>query len=435
MAKAKTVKKKLKNIIQEMAQSKDLFVKNPGKDFSRNRKLNFETMMKLMITMEAGSQKNELYSFFNCDINTPTSSAFIQQRSKIKTEAFNHIIYELNSSFKTKKYKGYDLLACDGSSVSIPLDQGESEYVVARKGNSKKYFQMHVNALYDLMNHRYRDMTTSPRQKNDERNELIKMIKRGDFSPKTIFIADRGYEGYGIIGQINFSGMFYLFRAKDSNDGGLVKSFNLPKEGEYDVTITRKFTFLNNKKVRNNPEIYKRIHKSKSNGFLTKEEPYKEMTIRIVRIKITDNNYECLITNLPKENFSKEELKKLYNMRWGIETSFRELKYTVGITSLHSKKPEYIEQEIFAKCIMYNFSEIITLNVAQSTATNTKYKYQVNYTLAIKLCRQFLKQWDDNTPFDIEVLIAREVLPIRPGRNYSRNKGYHSAVAFQYRTN
>ena len=52
MVKAKAVKKKLKNIIQEMAQNKDLFVKNPGKDFSRNRKLNFETMMKLMITME-----------------------------------------------------------------------------------------------------------------------------------------------------------------------------------------------------------------------------------------------------------------------------------------------------------------------------------------------------------------------------------------------
>lgn len=36
MVKAKAVKKKLKNIIQEMAQNKDLFVKNPGKDFSRN---------------------------------------------------------------------------------------------------------------------------------------------------------------------------------------------------------------------------------------------------------------------------------------------------------------------------------------------------------------------------------------------------------------
>ena len=51
MIKAKTVKKRLKNIIQNMAQNPATFVKNPGKDFSRNRKLNFETMMKLMITM------------------------------------------------------------------------------------------------------------------------------------------------------------------------------------------------------------------------------------------------------------------------------------------------------------------------------------------------------------------------------------------------
>ena len=40
----------------------------------------------------------------------------------------------------------------------------------------------------------------------------------------------------------------------------------------------------------------------------------------------------CYITtNLPKEDFPVEEIKKVYAMRWGIETSFRELKYAIGL--------------------------------------------------------------------------------------------------------
>lgn len=71
-------------------------------------------------------------------------------------------------------------------------------------------------------------------------------------------------------------------------------------------------------------------------------------------------------------------------MRWGIETSFRELKYTIGLTNLHSKNVEYICQEIYAKLIQYNFCEIISANIILEER-NRKYTYQLNYTMAIKL--------------------------------------------------
>ena len=47
----------------------------------------------------------------------------------------------------------------------------------------------------------------------------------------------------------------------------------------------------------------------------------------------------------------------LYTKPWGIETSFRELKYAVGLVNFHAKKQEYIIQETFARLIMYNFAE------------------------------------------------------------------------------
>ena len=67
---------------------------------------------------------------------------------------------------------------------------------------------------------------------------------------------------------------------------------------------------------------------------------FYHLPFRIVRFKITDGIFETVVTNLDTCQFSPDELKKLYNMRWGIETSFRELKYTVGLLHFHAKKRE-----------------------------------------------------------------------------------------------
>ena len=56
-----------------------------------------------------------------------------------------------------------------------------------------------------------------------------------------------------------------------------------------------------------------------------------------------------LMTNLDAAQFPLSALRELYARRWGIETSFRELKYTVGLIHLHSRKSDLVRQEIFAK--------------------------------------------------------------------------------------
>ena len=63
---------------------------NPDTDFIRSRKLDFKTTISSILCMENGSLKDELYKFFDYSLTTPTSSAFVQSRSKIKMEAFLH---------------------------------------------------------------------------------------------------------------------------------------------------------------------------------------------------------------------------------------------------------------------------------------------------------------------------------------------------------
>lgn len=62
------------------------------------------------------------------------------------------------------------------------------------------------------------------------------------------------------------------------------------------------------------------------------------MKFRVVCFKISDNKYKCLITNLPNDEFNITDSKELYHKRWGIETSFRELKYAIGLINFYSKK-------------------------------------------------------------------------------------------------
>ena len=61
---------------------------------------------------------------------------------------------------------------------------------------------------------------------------------------------------------------------------------------------------------------------SKLNGILDKKlrkkaKENKFLKIRIVKVKLKTGEIELLATNLTKEEFTTEELKELYNQRWG----------------------------------------------------------------------------------------------------------------------
>ena len=185
--------------------------------------------------------------------------------------------------------------------------------------------------------------------------------------------------------------------------------------------------------IKLNKEKYRFLAKSSKFDFLpTSSKNTYPLSFRIVRFPISETRNEVLITNLSEDEFSVEELKELYRLRWGIETSFRELKYSIGLINLHSKKVEYIKQEIYAKLTMYNFCEIITTNVIIKKK-NTKHTYQVNFTAAITVCLLYFKKKFDIPHFDVEALILRNILPVRTGRKDPRKTKTRSLGSFFYR--
>ena len=166
--------------------------------------------------------------------------------------------------------------------------------------------------------------------------------------------------------------------------------------------------------------------------FFNEETTFYPISFRAVRFKISETTYDTIITNLEHSLFSPKEIKDLYHMRWGIETLFRELKYAIGLTFFHAKKAEFIVQEVFARLVMYNFCEMITLNVVIRQKP-TKHGYQANFTVAIRICRFFFRCHDNVTPPDVEALIQKNILPVRKGRSDPRKIRPKSTVSFIYR--
>ena len=433
------VKEVLNTAIAKLCENAKMFVKNPKRDFTRDRKLPLREMISILLCMEGGSLTNELLRYFKCSKHTASSSAFIQQRQKINESAFPSLFdLFVKNTDKDRLYKGYRLLAADGSDIQIPTNPNHADSYFPGANGQKPYNLLHLDAVYDLLQRTYLDATVCGRKKADERGVLCNMVDRSSVS-KAIVIADRGYESYNLLAHIQEKGWKYLIRIKDIDSSGIASSLNLPATQEFDTSFQLHLTKRQTKAARellHDTNRYKFLYANCPFDYLPsssrKHDPltFYYLPFRIVRFKISDSCYETVITNLDTETFPPDELKRLYGMRWGIETSFRELKYTLGLLHFHAKKVENITQEIFARLIMYNFSELITSHVVIHKP-NRKHPYKANFSVAVQVCRQFLL--GNISPPDVEAAISKNVSVTHIGRSNPRNMVVKHAVSFLYR--
>jgi hypothetical protein len=413
------------------------YVKNPGKDFTRKKKLPFETVMQLLISMGGNSLYKELLESQGYDVNTATTSAFVQQRNKILPSAVEFLFHEFTQSYTdVKDYRGYRLLAVDGSDLHIATNSADTDTYFQSQPNTKGFNLLHLNTAYDLCNKLYVDAIVQPRRLCNEGRALAAMVDRSPIKGKTIVIADRGYESYNNFAHLERKGWNYVIRVKDLDSNGILSGLRLPSGGAFDSDVHLTLTKKQTKEVKAHPEIYRFVPSTSTFDFLDLHENlFYSISFRVVRFVLPNGAYETIITNLSAANFPPDEIKSIYHMRWGIETSFRALKYTVGLTNFHAKKQESIAQEIFARMIMYNFAEMMTSHVVISQM-DKRHAYQVNFTVAVHVCRHFLRSRDGEPQPDVEALIRKNILPIRPirpGQKNTRKIRWKSAVSFVYR--
>lgn len=433
---ADTVKKNLLSLLNDMEENPWLFSKNPEADFTRKRKLDFKEMIRIILSIGGNSLNLELMKYFSYDSEAATCSAFVQQRNKILPETFEFIFHEFTTStIKPALFEGYRLLAVDGSDLCIAHNPKDSDnYIPNGSGSGAKgYNLLHLNAMYDLCSRVYVDAIVQAGRKEDEYKALTDMVDRSNIEEKAIIIADRGYESYNVFEHIVRKGWNYVIRVKDINSNGIASGLILPNQDSFDIDYELLMTRRQTNYIKAHPELYKFMPANQNFEYLPigSKETYP-MKFRIVRFPLSKDSYEVIITNLDRKEFPAEKIKNIYHMRWGIETSFRELKYAIGLANFHSKKVEYIIQEIFARLTMYNFCELITTHVVVYQK-DSKYTYQVNFTAAIAVCLYYFTCSNDIPPPNVEALILKNTLPVRPGRKDPRKVKSKSTVSFLYR--
>ena len=397
----------------------------------RKSKLSIRDTIQIVIGAEGGSLAKELHRA-GYDVS---ASALTQRRAQIPVNVFRDIFMGFNGEcVDSETFHGFRLLAVDGTAVSIPRNPKADSFVV-HSGAPNGYNQLHLTPLYDILNKVYLEAVIQPEPQKDEIGALIELVRRNTFREKAIVIGDRGYESYNLLAHLaEKENLDFLIRIKNKRSA-MREVARLPML-ELDTVIRFTISTTQTKEDKQKKHIFLQVPKNSKEGSKTRRgrwdfpSPYP-MCLRIVRFQLDSGVFETIATSLPN-TFTLEDIRELYHLRWGIESSFRDLKYTMGLVNLHGKSDCFAEQEMYAAMTMFNFTSRIAREAVIRQPEEGIHVYRVNFKMAAALCREYFR----TEGADYEKLleeIGRHTVPVRPDRQNKRNLKAKGFAAFTYR--
>lgn len=398
-------------------------IRNKPTDFTRKRKIGPKELIIYNMNKKGLSSKMEEYHFFKIteyeSISTP---GMLKQREKLNPEIFRHLndgllnVYYKDCKEEMKLYKGYLLTATDGSEFEIPNTKTSKESFGSTTSGYKKtenVARAKVSIVIDILNKFVLDICIAKHRTNDmklskiHREQIISKFR--DY--KIINIKDRGYTSledmyYSINNNIKF------IQRLDSKT--FSKEISQMKSNDEEIEIQNEYNRIKYLK-KTAPELYQYY----LNGNTIK--------LRAIKIEL-ETETEILLTNL---DFTYEEMKELYKLRWSIESTYHQLKENLKIETISSGKEVIVKQEILSQMLVYNIAQS-HINVAESKITQEKYKHEmkINHNMAMGLLKDYFIYiiMEEKTEKrlllmdEFEQLIVKYLCPIRKNRKYKRNK-------------
>ena len=405
----KSIKNKI-NSIEFMRKNR-----NSEKDFTRNRKLPFSSLILFMLNLVKQTLQKELTNFISLISSSKeniTKSAFSQSRKKLRAEAFIELNETLIESFYEdddfKKWKGFRLLAIDGTCLTLP----QSNEIIKDFGFAKNNVNPEsiipmakVSSFYDLLN----GIIIDSQIDQYKISEFMLAINHLDKVGKNdLIILDRGYAATWFFIYMNLKNVDYIVR--------LQRNFLQ----EFD-------SFWNSKKMSEIITLERCSEKSiKALEILgIKFESFK---IRLVKVILDNGEIEVLVTSLlDEEKYPYTEFKDLYFSRWGIETNYDHLKNNVAIENFTGLSTLSVTQDFFANMFIVNLQSVIINDVQteiDEEKKETKYEYKINRNLSLGFMKdrviKILLSNNSKGYEELKKLFKLEPVPIRNGRKFER---------------
>lgn len=343
-----------------------------------------------------------------------TQSAFSQARMKVKPGAFKELADDCTQHFykyyRAKKWNGFRLVGIDGSEAMLPKNKETIREYGEYTTNfmNKTVVLVRLSKAYDVLNEISIDAKLSNRKIGEHRlaNQHLAYLGKGDLT-----LYDRGYPSYDLFRNTLAAGCHFCARVAVANWGVAKK---LVGTGQKEIIAEIKPGHALEKKY-------------KQQGV-----DYKPIKCRFVCVELPTGEKEVLITSLlDMEKYPCEIFKELYHLRWGVEESFKKDKHRLQLENFSGISPIAILQDFHANILLGNITSILCSNLEQEInkeRKNNKYRYKINMATALSKVRETVALFF--TGIDILHLIEKlidmflsNVLPIRPGRSFPRNKG------------
>jgi hypothetical protein len=387
------------------------------KDFTRNRKLPFHVLISFLINFVKGSYQDELDKFFQALKQTEVSkrvvsnAALTKARMKLKYEAFielnQHLIDLFEKIFTPKTWRGFRLIAIDGTTFKLPQIKEIAEHFGVwnvRKGDPCPMAR--ASQLFDSLNKVTIHAVISPKS-IDEREQAMQLFF--NLIPHDLVLLDRGYPA------------FWLFKLIVSTSA------------DFCARISRKWnvviSFLNSglkEKIIELDAPYTSISMCNQLGLDT-----KPLTLRLIRIELDSGETEVLITTLiDSETHPYDIFAELYHKRWPVEEDYKTMKSRLQLENITGKSVLSVYQDFHAKVFAKNLASVLSFpvqNEIEKIGKKVKYVHQLNFTQAISKTKYVIALLFQRTRKkvlklieDLHAIFFQTTEPIRPGRKYPR---------------
>lgn len=386
------------------------------KDFSRERKLTFPRVVLLIGKLCKKTLSVELDKFFEeLDLKLTCSvSAFSQQRRKLLPlfyKAWNEVLllsYYFHYGNNVKRWKGYRLIAVDGSNVSLVNTPSLEHYFGGQSNQQCSFVQAKTFYCYDILNGLFISARMEP-YRTGELPMAYANVKHVEND--MVLIHDRNFFNYKMMALYLWRSpeVKFIIRAKESSL--IVKSFIESKLSSAIIKLAATPSAISDL-----PEYGYTVDKKTT------------IEVRLVRIQLSDS-IKVVATNLwEKDGHEAAEFKELYFKRWGIETDIGLQKNIFQLESFSGLTVQSVLQDFYATVFLKNLHRVIIQDAQQtidSGESKRKYSLKINNNKSHGKFRSTLtKLFTTKHPRVILQMLhdyfIRDPLPIRKGRSFPR---------------
>lgn len=316
--------------------------------FQRNCKLSLPSVFWLIVSRIANTLPVALDNFFGqLNLPVPGKSAFSQKRKLIKSEFFSDMNKTLVEGYykqgKYRTWKGYVVMACDGSRIALPdVEELGEEFGYYHNTKGEQLYPCAKAALFQDNLNNITVLAEIVHKNTDEKYSFERMFAEANdlAGGKSIIDIDRGYFSYLLIFKMIISDQFFIMKAKTTP---WARAFL--NSGKKDMTI--------------------RITPSRATSIYSDEEwrkrKDKTLEVRLVRSENKDGHACVLITNINRATASAKEIVELYRLRWPVETAYGVYKNDMALELFSTFRIDGIKQDFFAALLLYNLSSMLAM--------------------------------------------------------------------------